>query len=80
MAKAKIEQLSQPGGFEDAIDRLEDATVTRHLESMRDLDDAARRNRELVPAGQFDRGRGHSFGAIRRWKIMRCFLKGSVGV
>ena len=60
MAKAEIEQLPQPGCLDDAIDRLEDATVTRHLESVRDLDDAARRNRELVSAGQFDRGRGHT--------------------
>jgi len=51
MAKAKIEQLPQPGGFDDAIDRLEHATVTRHLERVRDLDDAARRNRELVSTG-----------------------------
>jgi hypothetical protein len=61
MAKAEIEQLPQPGGFDDAIDRLEDATVTWHLERVRDLDDAAGRNRELVSAGQFDRGRGHPF-------------------
>jgi hypothetical protein len=60
MAKAEIEQLPQPCGFDDAIYRLEDTTVTGHLEGVRDLDDAARRNRELVSAGQFDRGRAHT--------------------
>ena len=56
MAKAKIEQLSQPGGFDDAVDRLEDATVTRPSRERAGSDDAARRNGELVSAGQFDRG------------------------
>ena len=62
LAKPEIEQLPQPCGLNNVINRLEYARVAGHVERVRDLDDSIRRHFELLAAVKLDHGRGQPLG------------------